>query len=392
MACRPSVAPRVFVLYVASLAVFITPGTTIGFGGNMAAARAYDEGARALLAQDSDGAHTAFHRATEIDTGLAVAHYELGMLLASRSHWRQAETRFQAAVRPSFADAYSRLGEVRLKGLANADAAVEALKAAIAIDAHHAVAQRMLGIAYRRLGKGPDAIVALEAAIAIDPADADARYELGSVLLDQKFFQAAAEHLQILVELAPLHPKARLSLGSALMRLGQTKQGREMLEAHHRLQEQAEEINRIRRALRRDEGDIESWYRLGRVRMDRREWAEAARALGRCIALAENEPRGYEALGYVYGQLGAYEQAHDVYAEIMRRRPGVAAYHNGLGVLLLRMRRIEEAIVQFREAIALDGHEPGYQLNLVAAYRQGGDEKRAGEAYAAYQSMKATRE
>jgi tetratricopeptide (TPR) repeat protein len=392
MAYTPGIAPRLLVLYVASLAVCLTAVTTMAFDGNMDAARAYDEGARALLTQDSDSALDAFRRAAEIDTSLTVAHYELGLLWASRSRWREAEARFKDASRPGFADAYSRLGEVRLRGLANAESAVEALEEAVAIDAHHAAAHRILGIAYRRIGKGADAIAALETAIGIDPTNADARYELGSALLGLRSFQEASEQLQILVNSDPLHAQAHLSLGTALIRIGQAERGREMLEAHHVLQEQVEEIDRIRRALARDEGDTESWYRLGRVRMNRREWTEAARALARCIALAGNDPRGYEALGYVYGQLGAHDQALGVYAEIMRMRPGVAAYHNGLGVLLLRMRRIEEAVAQFREAIALDGHEPGYQLNLAAAYRQGGNEKRAGEAYAAYQAMKATQE
>ena len=389
LASTPNAALRARVACLALLATLLTAGTAVGFSGNAQAARAYDEGLRALLMQDSDTAMAAFQRATDADPDLSVAQRELGMLLAARSRWREAEARFEAAARPDFAEAHFRLGEVRLKGPATA---IEALERATAIDPRHAPARRILGIAYGRVGRDEDAAAALQAAIAIDPRDVDARHELGSALLRLRSLDEAVEQLRNVVELDPLHAPARLALGNALIRLGQTERGHEMLAAHHRLMAQVEEIGRIDRSLERDARDPESWYRMGRVRMDRREWAEAARALTRCVALAPDDARGYEALGYVYGQLNAHEQALAVYAELMRRRPGIAAYHNGLGVLLLRMRRVEEAIAQFREAIALDGGQPGYHLNLAAAYRQGGDERRAGKAYAVYQAMKAAPE
>lgn len=392
MSATSNAAQRACRVCAVLLATLLTAETAAGFSGNAQAARAYDEGARALLSMNGDAAIAAFRRATEADPGLSPAHYELGMLWAARGRWREAEARLEAAVRPDFAEAYFRLGEVRLKGLADASSAIEAFERAVAIDPHHAPSHRMLGIAYGRVGRGEDAIAAFKVATGENPADIDARWELGSALLRRHAFEEAAKELRAVVELDPLHPNAWLGLGAALTRLGRTERGSEMLETHRRLQEQVEEIDRIGRALRTDAGDLESWYRLGRLRMDRREWTDAARALSRCVGMAPNDPRGYEALAYVYGRLDAYEEALAVYAELMRRRPGVAAYHNGLGVLFLRMRRVEAATLQFREAIAIDGGEPGYHLNLTAAYKRAGDEKRSAEAYKAYQAMKAARE
>ena len=377
---------------VAVLVTLLTAETASGFSGNALAARHYDVGKRALLAGDAAGAMDALVRATDLDYGLSVAHYELGMLNAAGSRWREAEARFQAATGPEppnacFADAYFRLGEVQLKGIADAASAVEALERCVAIEPGHSSARRLLGIAYGRVGRRDEAVVALRLAVAANPDDNEARHELGSALLRVRAYEEAAEQLRALVDRDPLRAEAWLSLGNALIRAGQAERGREMLATHHRLVEQVEEIARLGRELEATPRDPESWYRLGRVRMERREWGDAALALDRCAALAPDDPRGYEALGYVYGRLDAYEQALAVYAELMRRRPGVAAYHNGLGVLLLRMRDVESAISQFSDAIGIDATEPGYYLNLAAAHRQAGDEKRAGEAYATYQRL-----
>ncbi|MFM7161784.1 MAG: tetratricopeptide repeat protein, partial [Planctomycetaceae bacterium] len=84
------------------------------------------------------------------------------------------------------------------------------------------------------------------------------------------------------------------------------------------------------------------------------------------------------ARGHAHSQLGRVREAMEDFATALRLEPGLAAAHNGRGLLLLQtVGDPGRAVVEFHEALWLDGDTPWVRANRALGFAQLGDRERA---------------
>ena len=353
------------------------------------AARLYDLGLRALTRGEEKKAQTALEKAVALDASLADAHCVLGLIYKGAEEIHAAAEAFQRATTAdeNYIEAYYELGDVLLIHLGDTVQARQVLQTAIAMDADHARARTLLGIAYLRDNLTDAAIGELQHAIKLDPTSLEARYTLGAAFLQQEAWQSAIDTLEKLVEIDPFHAKAYFSLGTAYRRIGEMQAARKRLQRFEVLSIEEEQLTHLKRFVRLNSTDPEAWYRLGRIQLKRQLWDEATQSLERSVTLAPQETRGYEALGYAHFQQQNYKQAVSMYRKVIEQKPNVPTYHNSLAGAYLMLERYPEAIEQYQIAIHLKPSEPRFYLNLSKAYERTGAHREAEKTYQEYERL-----
>jgi tetratricopeptide (TPR) repeat protein len=364
-------------------------GATVARIETHQAARAYDEGQRAIFHRDYEKAQAAFERAVALDSSLADGHYYLRMVYGTQQQWHRAAQAFQQATiaDPNYIEAFYKLGDTYLKVLARASEAVPPLQRAVQMDPHHAESHRLLGLAYFRQQRLDDSINELQRAIELDPSRGEAFYTLGLAYFQLGAFESASVHFRQIIEKDPFHAKAYLSLGNCYRRMDRLQDGEQALVTFQRLTREEEEMEHLQGLVGSDATNHDAWYQLGRVQLRRAQWSAATFAFEKCIALNPQSVRGYEALGYVYFKLKAYWKAMEVYQEVVKQRPNVATYRNSLGGIYLMNGTYPEAIEQFQTAIRLNPSESRFHLNLSKTYELAGENEKAKEEYRLYQRL-----
>lgn len=229
-----------------------------------------------LEAGDLPGAAKQLDRAIQLfgekEAG-AYARYLRARVHTASGALNPAETELRRAVafRPSLAEAWSDLGQVREK-LGDDQGALAALQRSVQINPNGAVAHTRLGSLYLRLEKPEDAVVHLERAVQLAPDDQTALNSLqralreagqtdradqvksrlaevfrqrdrdsqnalaavnlnneGAALEKQGNLAEAAEKYRAALELSPGHAGMRVNYAVALLRLGRWERGLEEL-------------------------------------------------------------------------------------------------------------------------------------------------------------------
>src|SRR5690242_6104677 len=71
-------------------------------------------------------------------------------------------------------------------------------------------------------------------------------------------------------------------------------------------------------------------------------------------------------------EAGHIDAAIREYQAYLKLRPGAAEIHSNLGAALVRAVRYEEAIAEYKQALAKDPGNPPVRLNLALAYYKSG--------------------
>ena len=353
------------------------------------AARLYDAGVRALTHGDQEKARTNLEKAVELDASIADAHCVLGMIYKGAEEVHAAADAFQQATiaDKNYIEAYCELGDIRLIHLGDSAQAIQVLQKAIAIDANHARARTLLGIAYFRDNRTDAAINELQHAIKLDPTLKTARYTLGTALLQKEAWQSAIDTFKKLIEIDPFHAKAYFSLGTTYRRIGEMETAQQNLQRFEMLSIDEEKLIHLKKFVQQNPTNAEAWYRLGRLQLKRKLWHDATQSLERYVTLAPQETRGYEALGYVQFQRQNYPQAKAMYEKVIAHKPNVATYRNSLGGVYLMLEDYTQAIAQYQSAIELQPTEPRFYLNLSKAYELAGAHAEAEKTYKEYERL-----
>ena len=353
------------------------------------AARLYDAGVRALTHGAHEKAQAALEKAVELDGSIADAHCILGVIYKGAEEIHAAAEAFQRATiaDENYIEAYYELGDVLLIHLSDTAQAIQVLEKAVAMDADHAGARTLLGIAYFRDNRTDAAINELQHAIQLDPTSHIARYTLGTAFLQQEAWHSAIDTFKKLIDIDPFHAKAHFSLGTAYRRIGEIEAARKRLQRFEALSVEEERLTHLKRFVAQSPTDAEAWYRLGRLQLKRQLWREATRSLERYVTLAPQETRGYEALGYVHFQQQNYKQAAAMYRKVVQQKPNVATYRNSLGGTYLMLEHYSKAIEQYQTAIDLKPSEPRFYLNLSKAYTLAGAQAEAEKTYKEYERL-----
>ncbi len=374
------------------LAFLIISQTSFTFAApkyNPEAVRLYDASLRALTHGEEKKAQVSLEKAVALDASLADAYCVLGLIYNGFERYNDAAEAFQHATLAdeNYIEAYCELGDVLLIQLGDIAKAKDALQKAISMDANHARALTLLGIAYFRENLTDAAIRELQHAVKSNPTSQTALYTLATAFIQKEAWTPAIETLNKLIEIDPFHAKAHFGLGTAYRRTGEIEAAQEKLRRFEILSVEEKQLTHLKRFVRQAPTNAEAWYQLGRLQLKRQLWSEATESLERYIALEPQETRGYEALGYAHFQEKNYKQAAQMYQKVIQKKPNVATYRNSLAGAYLMLEQYPEAIQQYQEAIRLQPSEARFYLNLSKAYELSGAQTEAEKIYREYERL-----
>lgn len=146
--------------------------------------------------------------------------YDSGSDAVDSLQYAQAVTLLKRAVElePTHRDAWTDLGRAYM-GLHQTDAAIDAFRTQIGINAYDMDAYNNLGFAYRSQHKFDEAEAAFVKQLELDPLDKFAHDSLGGMYLEQHKYEAAAPELEKAIALSPQDAKLRVGLGEAFLNL-----------------------------------------------------------------------------------------------------------------------------------------------------------------------------
>jgi protein O-GlcNAc transferase len=247
----------------------------------------------------------------------------------------KAQAIYEDALRrePRNADVLQFLG---LIALARKDpaAAIERIRAAIAIEPRAAVYHFNLGVAQRATNDLAGEIASYRRAIELAPDMAEAHFSLGNSLREAGEFEAAVNACRRATMLRPTFADAHLNLSRALHAVGRL----DVAEAA------------ARRALTLEPNSSSAHFQIGNVLQAQRRFPEAEAAYREVLRLAP-ETGGLDVnLGNVLVALGRYESAIDSYRQALRRDPNDIQAHFGTVRTSLHLGRIDEAIAAVNAA------------------------------------------
>lgn len=280
------------------------------------------------------------------------------------------------------------------------DAAIASFDSVLARDPDHLPAAYGLGVV---LAERPDeferALELLRLAAERHYEEVDARYLIGRILSDQGDFDGAVPELERSLQLDPDQLDANYRLAQAWSRLGDRETARRYSERFRVLQQQFnereaadKELRTLRNALVQALGDAdleqadellhqmlaaapddpETLIQAAKVWMSTNDDVAATDAV---VAALQLQPAHWEGLylrGLLLARAGNPQAALGALQLSLEQNALFADTHAAIGNALLQIDATGEAIDAYLAAIDLDPDNPGYHLNLAAAYgRQG---------------------
>jgi tetratricopeptide (TPR) repeat protein len=234
-----------------------------------------------------------------------------------------------------------------------------------------------------------DAETLYRATIRRNHAATMAYINLGILLLErpQPRLDDARRYLEEAVRLEPANAEAQVNLGAALQKMGRLDEAanvyREALRlrpddagAHNNLGATLEQLGRVdqaaaeyRESLRRAPESSATHSNLGRALLAMGRPDEAAAELREALRLDPKLTTTQYLLGTALAEQGRLDEAVLAY-QIALRDPvlaGAPEVHNDFGVVLGRLGRPTDAVIQFREALRLNPNFEAARANLAMA-------------------------
>ncbi len=208
----------------------------------------------------------------------------------------------------------NRVGADLFSPTPHAEAAVQELKAILAVVPDSPEAHMLLGIAYRAQGRPElmgEAVAELRQALALNPELTQARMILARVYLDLARAGRARDELQTALERMPKHPQLLTLLAEAERQLGNPKRAVEV----------------SREVLAADPKLDQARYYLGLALLDLRQHAAAIQELQQVVESGSNPAEANLALGAAYLETGRTDAAVKVLRESTRADPSRPEAH-----------------------------------------------------------------
>ncbi len=288
-----------------------------------------------------------------INSKMAEAHYNLGVLQNQLERNDEAEHSYKEAIRcdPNKVEAHYNLG-VLLNQLERHDEAEQSYKEAIRCDPNKAEAHYNLGVLQNQLERYDEAEHSYKEAIRCDPNDASAHYNLGVLLDDLERYDEAEHSYKEAIRFDPNKAEAHYNLGVLLDDLERYD------EAEHSYKE----------AIRCDPNKAEVHSNLGVLLYQLERYDEAEHSYKEAIRFDPNKAEAHYNLGVLLDDLERYDEAEHSYKEAIRCDPNDAEAHSNLGVLLDDLERYDEAEHSYKEAIRCDPNKAEAHANLGILY------------------------
>lgn len=177
-------------------------------------------------------------------------------------------------------------------------------------------------------------------AIRLDPRNPRYRQTLGTFFLYDRDYPAAERETLRALDLDPNLAEARNNLGTIYLQQGRS----------------ADAAVQFRKALQNlsyATPEIAA-YNLGKASYQLGDYAAAAEAFERSLAIIPNNPEGRFDLAMSYSRLGRLAQAEKAFSAALQMRPDVVRTRYELGMVLFKLGRKDEAAEQFRRVVELD--------------------------------------
>ena len=274
---------------------------------------------------------------------------KLGMILQAYERYEQAATFYQRArvgAPRDFRWAYY-LGVVRGE-MGQAEEAVEALTAAVGLQAEYEPAQLRLAEALQLAGRLGESRERYEGVLRRSPGEATALYGMGRLALAEGRRELAVEPLRRAIGIFPEYGAAHYAYGMVLRDLGRIEEARQHLA-------------------------LSQVHRLKRPRIDDRYLAVVAGLnLGATLHLARG--RAFEVEGRIEESIAEHERALAI-------NPDLVQAHVNLITLYGRSGKVERALGHYQAALARDADLPDLHYNYGVLLVAGGDPRQAAEAF-----------
>ena len=219
------------------------------------------------------------------------------------------------------------------------------------------------GLANENTGDHEGAERAFRRGLELAPEDAELHNALGWTLFQAARPREAVAEYRRALAIDPEHVKSHNNLALALVELGRLEDAATHFEKSLALEPKPE--------IHSDLGFIMA--RLGRS-------DEAFAQYEQALALDPDCPSAHFNMAVTYVQAGEFAKAEEHYRRALPRRPG-AETSNGLGYVLARQGRPDEAIAEFRKAIEADPQFTPAYTNLAQALAAQGRLEEAAEYY-----------
>jgi len=387
--------------------------------------------------EDWPNATQAFRAALQTNPDLATAHLHLGMALRAQQRTGALEELTRAyQLAPDNTVVALQLGQT-LASTGNDEQAIPLLQHALELDPESTPAAYQLGLALQRTGKVNDAILLLQKAAQTDAENAEVLINLGLALCQAQRAKEAVPVLQRAVSLTPGNVTAHQDLAAAYIQLSQIDDAVSQLRAalklspnspqlHYNLglafkmqDDAVDAIPELEAAEKLDPSAPEPSYALGLLYLQAGRYADAARELNTSLQLRPENGEEWATLGSVYNHLDKLPEAAAALHEAIRRLPeqpdphltlaAVLAKQNqpaeataqrkmaadlmhanmnrqraevasNTGDALLKSGKVEDAIIEFRNALSYDPDYAGAHMGLAnALQRQGNNIQAAAE-------------
>lgn len=296
----------------------------------------------------------------------------LQVRLGIASAYQQAE-RFPEAIEayleslkrsPKLAAAMTNLASC-YEAVEDDEQAVRYYKAALAVEPNLPMANGNLGAIYQEQGELDKALPLLETAIRQNPQFTTARYRLGLVLTKKREFQRAAAEYQRVIAQQRDHVGAYYNLAQALFRLKKREEGKRAMEAYHRLNEIAQEIDTRERATLMEPSNPIQQYRLGLVYAKYGKIAKAISAFQAALELDADAHYALNGLARLYILQKIQLQDAVAYAEKAFRLSPAPQYLQTLALAHLQVGQREKALKAIHTAIEMEPKNAAFQQTLT---------------------------
>jgi tetratricopeptide (TPR) repeat protein len=288
--------------------------------------------------------------------------YQLALVLQRVNKVQDAIQLFKSVVEaePRNTEALINLG-MALSQAHQATDAVPYLQRAIAIKPSNATAHQDLAAAYIQVNRIADAVVELKGALKLDPHSPQMHYDLGVAYKLQDDAVGAIPELETAEKLNPSGYEPAFVLGQVYMQVARYPEAARQLEVSLKLHPK--------------NGD--AWAMLGSIynKLDR--LPEAVTALREAIKQLPNQADSHLILATVLmkqNQPNAAAEERKVGAELMRNHMNLqrAEVATNSGKSLLASGKVDDAVVQFRDALAFDPNYTDAHLGLADALEKQG--------------------
>ncbi len=320
----------------------------------------------------SEEARAEFSRAIELDAKLPEAHLNLALLLMDHEPAAAIAPlskvielkQEQAWPRQLLGTAYERTGKL--------PEAVEQYRAAARLDAKNSEVRMDLGRALQALNRAGEAEMAFREALQIEPKSPAARLGLAQSLLDQKKTESAAQEIAAYLEISPEDHGTRMRLASLLVSLGKFEPALAELdrvdagrgvsaegfklraEIHFRRKSLPEATAALEKAAQLEPRDARLRAHLGRLWLERREFAPAERELLEALRLDPKLTDAVRDLAAVYYLGEKYEATLRVQDELAKRETPNAGWWFVRATCYDRIHKLPEAIAAYEKFLELD--------------------------------------